>query len=158
MRRIYIWLLTTMLIATSVNALGFGMIVNQDYGDVAKGETYTRNLQTWAFDTRFYPYTDNVTYYDVTVEITNDDPFVTHPDEIISTINTWSYTPIVLTIPINAKKGSYSSQICAIAIYSELGGNINVGVCINLEYNIVPKGQIKSVGNLKSGKIKWKNK
>ena len=136
-------LLLALLILPSVEPLGFGMIVNMNFGEVVKGEEYIKELMTWAYDQNYYPYTNDTFTYNITVVITNGDDYVTHADEIISQANRWSYTDIVLFIPKKAKKGDYLSQICAVAMYSEFGGMFNIGACQNIIYSIVSKGQAK---------------
>ena len=141
-----IGLLVLSLIPTigMAEALGFGMIINQDYGDVTRGSTQSKELATWVMDSDYYPYTEDPYTYDVLVEITSDyNPYVTHQDSIISQVNRWSRTPITLTIPKKAKYGYYETQICAVAMSAvSTGIGINVGVCQRIKYNIVPKGKV----------------
>jgi len=146
-------LLLALMILPIVDALGIGIINNMDFGNVVKGEIYTKELRIWATDQRYEPYTDIPVPEDneVLIKVKCDDPNLIHPEEILWHVNEYTDVEVTLNIPKNLKKGYYEDYVCGYICE----GMFCLGVCANLKYEVVPKGQIVSVGNLNSKKVKW---
>lgn len=154
-------LLLAILILPLVDALGIGIINNMDFGQVAKGEIYIRELKIWVMDKNYIPYTEIPVPEDneVLIKVKCDDPNLIHPDEILWHANEYTDIEVTLNIPKNLKKGIYEDYVCGYVCSDPTGGiGFCLGVCANLKYEVVPKGQVNSVGNLNSKKVKWKLK
>ena len=141
MKKIICFGLMMTLMLSCVNALGIGIIQNTDFGEVEKGQTYTANIQIWAMDNQYVPYTSVPVPADnqVLIKVEYTDKYVTCPTEHLWHVNEYTNIPMTLTIPNNAKRGSYESNLCGRVCPSIDGIGMCVGACTKIKYTISEK-------------------
>lgn len=138
MKQTTIFIFVFLLTLTSVSAIGMGIIVNQNYGEVEQGKVYEKELRFFPFDTSCSPYTEEPCVSTVDVQVTDDDPWYTHEEWFTVPWNVYSTPLMTMTIPIRAELGNYSYEVCAIA-----QGGINVGACTEITYEVIESEDVK---------------
>ena len=141
MKKIICFGLMMTLMLSCVNAIGIGIIENMDFGEVQKGQTYTKQLMIWAMDNQYAPYTSVPvpTYNQVSIKVDYTDKYVTCLNNYLWHVNEYTNIPVTLTIPNNAKKGYYESNICGTVCPSTDGIGMCVGACTKIKYTITEK-------------------
>lgn len=125
------------LMCVGANALGMGVISTIEFGTVARGESYTKDLMFFPIDSKYIPYTDVVPDYQMEVMFTTTCDYMDAPVNVIADINTWTKQPVTLKIPKKAPYGVGQCQVCAIGINNVATGiGINVGACSWVNYDI----------------------
>jgi len=138
-----IYLLLVVLSVTVVYAgSGMGIICDMDYGIVNNNNNYIKDFKFDPYDQNYFPYTDvipNITAFVVIettapIEVNSSYPYLDFQQNWSVPINQYTYVPITLVVPKNAKKGVYSYKICATWI---TGAYFNYGSCTDITYEVV---------------------
>ncbi len=118
-----------MLVLLSTSVLGAGMSVagTTNYGEVRKGQSYTKHLIYRIFDNDFTGSLEQL------VVIYSTSQLLDFEEEITGTVNQVEHTSITLNVPKKVKPGEYTTRVCAKVLY----GNVWRGACSDVLYNVV---------------------
>ena len=127
-------LILLVLLSTSVLGVSMSVVSTINYGDVKKGETYTKDLIYRIYDNEIEE------PLELPVIIFSESNLLDFKEDVIGTLNEVENAPITLSVPKKAKAGEYTTKVCAKVLY----GNVWRGACADVIYNVIggkPRGK-----------------